>query len=432
MAQRFPAKHPAGVLPRVIFALALFGVLVVTHLWLQKSADFAYGCSGVADVTVTNLAETMREEPGCASVTNSVYASFLGVSNIVWGLLFYLVVAGLHLGYAATGNDRLRLASFAFVGLGFAYTLYLVYLQAAVIGAFCVLCMLSALTVTLLLILHAMEHARLRRTAAPERAASPALKPFALVAAVFAVLLVADVVVAQQRQDDTPAVADAAVAPPTTDEPAATPTITISDPALQCTYDPALEPVADFDRFTEGPYLGDAAAPVRVVEVFDPNCPHCKDLGETLHSVIEQNRDKARFYFQPFPLRDNSFGQVAALYLAAEQGRFFELMEAMFARQDQMWGMTLDEVVASANDAGMDGEALRARLDDQAGLQPLLANIMDDRVAAIEAVGTEDGVSVPKLIIEGRVVAPTYESYSADCISYFIEQAAAERTGATQ
>src|SRR5690606_16302751 len=200
MAKRPPAKYPAGILPRVIFALALFGVLVVTHLWLQQSAGFAAGCSGFADVTVTNLAETMREEPGCATVTNSVYASFLGVSNLVWGLLFYVAVALLRLGHAATGNDRLRLAAFGLVGVGFIYTLYLVYLQAAVIGAFCVLCMTSALTVTALLILHAMEHARLRRGAdAPARTPKLALKPFALVAAVFAVVLIADVVVAQQR-----------------------------------------------------------------------------------------------------------------------------------------------------------------------------------------------------------------------------------------
>src|SRR5690606_10619735 len=151
MARPVPARNPAGILPRVLFGLALFGVLVVTHLWLQKEAGFAAGCSGFADVSVTSLAETMREEPGCATVTNSVYATFLGVSNLVWGLLFYAAVALLRLAHAATGDDRLRLASFGLVGAGFLYTLYLVYLQAAVIGAFCVLCMTSAVTVTLLL-----------------------------------------------------------------------------------------------------------------------------------------------------------------------------------------------------------------------------------------------------------------------------------------
>jgi len=445
MARPVPARNPAGILPRVLFGLALFGVLVVTHLWLQKEAGFAAGCSGFADVSVTSLAETMREEPGCATVTNSVYATFLGVSNIVWGLLFYAAVALLRLAHAATGDDRLRLASFGLVGAGFLYTLYLVYLQAAVIGAFCVLCMTSAVTVTLLLILHVMEHARLRRApaGAPARPRTAlALKPFALLAAVFAVLLVADVVVAQQRGGDAPATAENAqnaegtdqATPPTPPRPEPpTPTLEIADPARQCSYDPQFRNVAAFDRYTDGPYRGSADATVEVVEIFDPNCPHCKALGEALHTVIEANADKARFYFQPFPLRDNSFGQVAALYIAEEQGKFFELMDELFERQTPtQWGMTLDQIVAAGEAAGMDAAALRARLSDEAGLQPLLARIFEDRVATVEALGTDDGISVPKLLINGNLVAPTYESYSPDCLTYFIEQAAAGETAATE
>lgn len=66
------ATTATRLLPRIIFGFALFGVLVVTHLWLQKEAGFAYGCTGVEDISVTNLADTMREEPGCAQVTNSI------------------------------------------------------------------------------------------------------------------------------------------------------------------------------------------------------------------------------------------------------------------------------------------------------------------------------------------------------------------------
>ncbi|MDX1419936.1 MAG: vitamin K epoxide reductase family protein, partial [Rubricoccaceae bacterium] len=418
MARTAP-RHPAGILPRVIFGVALFGILVVTHLWLQKSDGFAAGCSGFADVSVTSLAETMATEPGCETVTNSVYATFLGVSNIVWGLLFYGLVALLRLGYAATGNDRLRLASFGAVGVGFLYTLYLVYLQSAVIGAFCVLCMTSAATVTALLILHAMEHARLRRGApVPARPPAPfAIKPYALVAVVFAVLLVADVVVAQQREapEDTAAAVEE---PATPDRAEAPPAIEVADPATQCTYDTEFQDVAAFSEFTDGPYLGSADATVEVVEIFDPNCPHCKDLGEVLHGVIEEQGDNARFYFQPFPLRENSFGQVAALYIAEEQGRFFEMMDALFERQNPaVWGMTLDQIVAAGEDAGLDGASLRARLEDEGGLQPVIARILADRVATVEALSTEQGISVPKLLINGDLVAPTMTSYSADCLT---------------
>lgn len=429
-------------LSRIIFGVALFGVLVVTHLWLQKEADFAYGCSGVAELTVTSLADAAAEEAGCAQVTNSAYADFLGVSNIVWGLLFYGALALLRLAYAATGNDRLRMASLVGVGAGFVYTLYLVFLQVSVIGAFCVLCMTSALTVTTLLVLHVLEHRRLRSAQAapaPRFAPSPVLKPFLLVAAAFAVLLVTDVVVAQQRDGGDTVAADETpfgTAAPVSDlqqQPAETPPVEISNPAEQCTYDPEFAPIANLEPFTQGPYKGSAGGTVRVIEFFDPNCPHCRALHEDMREAIAENSEKARFYYVPFPLRDASFGQVAALYIAKEQGKFWDLVETFFARQDNTWGMTLDEIVSAASASGMDGAALRARLTDEQAMQGLLAQIVSDRTVAAEAISNADGgVSVPKLAIEGRIVSATYDSYSPACVTHFIDEALAAQGQATQ
>ena len=418
-------------LPRIIFALALFGVLVVTHLWLQKEADFAYGCTGVEAITEVDLTAGPEGEAGCAQVTNSAYADFLGVSNIIWGLLFYLGLAGLRLAYAATNNDQLRQASLAFVGAGFLYTLYLVYLQVSVIGAFCVLCMTSAATVTLLLILHVMEHRRRRDTPPPRRAVKPVLRPFFAIAAVVAVLLVADVVMAGQRDGaedsgTSQTSQSPAFSPTAGDTPisAPTPTVQVDDPAVECTYDPQFAPIADLSPFTDGPYRGNADAPVSVIEWFDPNCPHCKDLHEAMREVMNTSADKARFYYVPFPLRENSFGQVAALYLSQEQGKFWDLVEVLFERQDNSWGTSFDEVLSSAEEAGMNADALRTRLEDEQGMQPLIANILADRAVAEEALANaQGGVSVPKVAINNRIVSATYESYSPDCLTYFIEEA---------
>jgi len=422
------------LLRRVLFALGLFGVLLVAHLYFQREADFAYGCTGAAELTAAEAADQ-----GCAQVTNSIYSSFLGVSNLVWGLLFYLTVAGLRLAYAMTGNERWRLASFAVVGVGFLYTLYLVYLQVAEIGAFCVLCMTSAATVTLLLILHVMEHLRSRPEAVPPAepskkrgpVARPSLRPYAIIGGVFAALLIVDAAAFARRGDDAPTdTADA----DTTATPATPPGVPLRA-GSQCTFDPVIPPIADLDRWTgeDWPHRGEAGAPVRVVEFFDPNCPHCKHLGETLEPVIAENGSRARFFLVPFALRENSLGQVFSLYMAREEGKYFELVEAMFERQDANWGMSVDEIVASAHDAGMNASAVRARLTalegqlqagDSTQIDPLFRRMMDDRGAIAEAIdGPEGGVSVPKLAVDGRVVEATVESYGAACLNEFIEAA---------
>src|SRR5690606_41644654 len=137
----------------------------------------------------------------------------------------------------------------------------------------------------------------------------------------------------------------------------------------------------------------------------------------------------ARFYYVADPLRGQSFGQVVALQLAGREGKYLDLMEEMFRRQDHTWGMTLDEVVEAANAVGMNGAALRTTLEDQEAIRPIVDQIMIDRVATTSVMTKpgQSGVSVPKLFIEGRLVAPTYESYSPECLTYFIEQAYAEK-----
>ena len=411
-------------LRRIIVGVALLGVLVVAHLALQKANGFANGCTGFGDVAFTpGAVGAGGTEAGCATVTEGAYATFLGVSNLVWGALFYLVVVGLRLAYAATADNRLRLASAGVVGVGLLYTAYLVYLQAAVIGSFCVLCMTSAALVLTLAALHVLEHRRLqtglvaapRRPAAANRSGAVALRPYVPLLGLFLVLLAADVGLASRAPDPE----GGPVPPLGTRQAAALPST-----AGECTFDPNIGPVADLAPFTDGPFKGSADASVRVVKVFDPNCPHCKDLSEVVDAAALELGDRARFYYVPYPLRQSSLGQVVALKLAAREGRFFELTEEMFARQDQTWGMTLPEIVSSVEAVGMDGAAFQATLEDEARLRPILDEIEAEAQAVQAAFATPDGgMSVPKLAVEGNVVASTYASYSARCLAQFIAEA---------
>lgn len=416
-----------SVLRRIIVGVALLGVVVVTHLALQKANGFANGCTGLGDVEFVAGAATTGTTAGCAEVTESEYADFLGISNIALGIVFYVLVALLRLGYVVVRDDRLRLASFGIVTVGIAYTVYLVYLQAAVIGSFCPLCMASAVLVATLFVLHLIEHRRVgsaapveankRRRAVVEPKGVGALRPYAAVLGGFAVLLASTFGLAARADGAQPA-------PVQVEGVAATPPPRIQDVTGACTYDPGYEPIDDLSPFTSGPYLGSADATVTVVKIFDPNCPHCRELSDTMDNVIEENEDAARYYYVPYPLRQQSLGQVVALKLAAGEGRFFDLMKEMFNRQDASWGMTLPELVETVEAVGMDGDALEALLNDQEAIQPILEQIQAD-ADAVNAAFTSPtgGISVPKLAINGNVVEPTYASYSERCLAKFIAEA---------
>lgn len=409
-----------------IVAVALFGVLLVTHLTLQQTVNnFAFGCSGV-------VGGDAAADSGCADVTSSRWATLFGVSQTTLGFLFYGLMALLRLAYAVRRDDRLRLGAFALSGIGVAYSAFLVFLQATQIGSFCALCMGSALTTLILFLLHVTEHRRLRsvatapvRTARSEPTGLAALRPYAPLLGLFVLLLGADVVLARSgaetaTPEGAPASLTAAATPGGATPAAATPT----GPGA-CAFDPATAPISDTSPFTTGPFIGNPDATVEVIELFDPNCPHCKDLMAVLEPVIEANRDRVRFYPVAYPLRNESVGQVAALALAQREGKYFDLIEEMFRRQDRTWGMTMPEIEAAVQAVGMDPAVVRGTLSDQTRLQPMLEAIQAQGQAVATAFATADGgISVPKVAVNGRVLASTYESYSPTCLQQFIDDAA--------
>jgi uncharacterized membrane protein len=89
---------------------------------------------------------------GCSEVLSSPYASFRGVPLAMVGAIAYFMVFSLGtlsaFGYKSAG----RLLPIV-VGLMFLTTLWLFYLQAVVIKAFCQFCLLSALVTVVLTIL---------------------------------------------------------------------------------------------------------------------------------------------------------------------------------------------------------------------------------------------------------------------------------------
>jgi uncharacterized membrane protein len=89
---------------------------------------------------------------GCSEVLSSSYASFRGVPLALVGAIAYFIVFSL--GTLAAFNYRFagRLLPVV-VGVMFLTTLWLFYLQAVVIKAFCQFCLLSALVTVVLTVL---------------------------------------------------------------------------------------------------------------------------------------------------------------------------------------------------------------------------------------------------------------------------------------
>lgn len=129
---------------RLIFGLSLLGLMVSSYL------AYEYSLAGSIACPVGGR--------GCDIVRQSEYSSFFGISTPLYGVAFYLGVA-VWSAVRSYNIDNILLKRLQFLGvvLGVSVGLYLTYLEAFVIGAYCFWCLVSFATSVVILVLSALS-----------------------------------------------------------------------------------------------------------------------------------------------------------------------------------------------------------------------------------------------------------------------------------
>lgn len=132
--------------------------------------------------------------------------------------------------------------------------------------------------------------------------------------------------------------------------------------------------------------------PISVVEFADFTCPHCASVAPILDALVENHPDVRLTYFF-YPLRSSgpSLLSAQAAQEAFVQGRFWSYAQALYS---QPRPPDRADLVALAQQIGIDEDAVAAALDDQRHEATVLA---DKRLG--EAVGVR---GTPAIYIEGR------------------------------
>ncbi len=156
--------------------------------------------------------------------------------------------------------------------------------------------------------------------------------------------------------------------------------------------------------------LGDANAPVTMIEYSSLTCPHCASFhANTLPDIMKNYivTGKVRLVYRHFPI-DQPALYAAALAECAGHDRFFDFLEVLFGSQNT-WSRNANPLAALTNIGrlgGLKADAIAACFGDKEMLDRILAS-------RIEGAKEYDINSTPTFIVNGEklVGAQPYEMF---------------------
>lgn len=145
---------------------------------------------------------------------------------------------------------------------------------------------------------------------------------------------------------------------------------------------------------------GKSDSKITVIEFGDVQCPACAAVNPSVDELYKQYGDRVKFVFRHYPLPQHQNAKVAAdaVEAAGDQGKFWEMLDALYAKQPE-WETLRDPKPVFrqiAKDLGLDAEKF-----DKA----LVGMTHRDRINQDETDGTALGnPGTPTFYVNGEQV----------------------------
>jgi protein-disulfide isomerase/rhodanese-related sulfurtransferase len=330
-------------------ALSLLGLFDALYLlWVYTSPSRPMVCLG----------------SGCDAVRASPYAHLFGLPLPAFGVVNYAALALLILAEDLVSAGLGRAIQYALAGItggGFLFSLYLFSLQAFVIHAFCAWCEVSALVVTAIFVLSLFELRHPLASTEPSAAITRVRTNF--VVCVVALVVGVPAFILLSRHGALPAASDA---PSQASERALAEHLLPKD---------SIQAVV-------------GRAPLTIVEFGDFECPACGLSEDAARQIRAQYGDRIRFVFRQFPLtriHPQAEKAAEASECAAEQGKFWESVEKLYARQADL---SVDALKRYAAELGLNQSRFDQCLDSGETAERVKQDLADGHALGVNGTPT--------------------------------------------
>ena len=137
---------------------------------------------------------------------------------------------------------------------------------------------------------------------------------------------------------------------------------------------------------SRAPHLGASDAPIKLVEFYDYECPHCQLFKAQMEQVVSDKSSEVGVSFMMFPIESKhpeARSAAQAALAAAQQGKFTEMHDRLFAPQAAHGH---DAVMGYAKDLGLDLAKFQKAYDDAS--PQVTADLKQGEDAGVDATPT--------------------------------------------
>jgi protein-disulfide isomerase len=153
------------------------------------------------------------------------------------------------------------------------------------------------------------------------------------------------------------------------------------------------------------PVKGPKDAPITIVEFSDFQCPYCSRANNTVEQIMKEYKGKVRLSFKnlPLPFHQEAKPSAAAALAAGEQGKFWEMHDALFQNQRKL---SSEFYKKKAKELGLDVKKFEADMKSEKVTKQIEA---DMKLAREHGISGTPGFFINGVAVKGAQPFPVFK-----------------------
>ncbi len=154
---------------------------------------------------------------------------------------------------------------------------------------------------------------------------------------------------------------------------------------------------------------------ITIVEFGDFTCIHCLASYPVIRNLVNKYQDRIQFIWRDRTPTVRSMGLALSAHCAGQQGKFWEMHDALFQAQSDTLGIDQNELITLAEKININAVQFKECLDNKTYINDIKKNLVDSERLAVSGTPTwyVNGIKYA----EGEIDKTNFENYLLELLN---------------